>query len=281
MAKQTPRKADELPSFLKVKAQKTQGNKQLFFLLIVAAFVAGIVAVIVYFATSAYFSQNTANLESQINALNSNYSNLNATYGLRISAANSNYSALKANYNKLQNSYSSIKANLSSPEIKQLFNMQVTVPSYLESYPFYNAQYGLYNNYTIAGTYNTSFNVANDGYLIIRLISISSPSGISPQTGSYGIQVYSQTLDTYYSYALSPCKYYLSGGLECNKATILGWGLYPVNSSSTYLAPVSRGLVNISLTNDNKYPITMNLSITYVGTRYSNMTPVSINYSIT
>ena len=205
---------------------------------------------------------------------------------------NSSYSSLKTNYSALSSSYNSVFAkyngilyNLSNPYTKVLYNeKQITVPKYVESYPFYNSEYDLYNNYTVQGTYNMTFSVPNDGYIIIDIQNISAVGyNPLPAIGTYGIQIFSNSIETYYAHEFKnvTCTYSLYYGYSCpqSRAIDTGFSTYPLNYSATYFAPVSRGQVNMSFLNGNNYPISVTFTVTYVGERYSNMTPISENYS--
>jgi len=198
----------------------------------------------------------------------------------------SKYNALQSNYSSLQYNYTKLQNNIANPYIKQIYvNKNIVIPHYVASCPFYNSQYDLYNNYTISGVYNMSLNLPNDGYIIIRITNVSiHDTNTPPPIGTYGIQIYLESLEPYYSTYIKPlvtCTYSTYTGYSCPniKPTVTGWGLYPANYSATYLAPVSRGIVNISLTNGNSYPINMTFSVTYVGERYSNLTQINVNYS--
>jgi len=258
----------------------------------IAIIVALIIAFFIVYASgstsrSAYkaLQSNYASLQSNYAALKSNFTILQ--YNLSQPTLSPTYEALESKYSSLQSNYSSLEYNLSHPYIKQLYNNSVVVPHYAASYRFYNATYGLYNNYTTAGTYNVSFNVPNDGYFIIEINNVTSSlhgNIQSPLVGTYGVQIYSDDLSTYYTRIIKPfvCTFSIYGGTyNCptSRPTITGWGLYPLNYSATYLAPVSRGIVNISLTNYNSYPINMAFSVTYIGIKYTNMTPITANYS--
>ena len=185
------------------------------------------------------------------------------------------------NYTLLQSKFSSFKYNLSNPSIKTIYeNKTIVIQPRQDNYIFYNSTYNLYNNYSIASDYNLSFTVPNDGYIIIKLNNISEEDypHLRPLFGTYGISVFPISLETYLSYPsvrLCPAGYYCAP----QKAEDLGWGLYPINSSSTYMAPVSRGFINITITNYNTYPLNVNFSVIYVGEHYTNMTQININYT--
>ncbi len=178
-----------------------------------------------------------------------------------------------------------IQTNQKTPIVTTIYsNDQITLAPLNSSVQFYNSTYNLYNNYTVVSSQNFTFNEKYDGYLIINIENIVDRySNATPAIGTFGVQVYSQSIENYYSSSIRVpiCTYTISYGYYCpnQKAIALGFGFYPVNYSTTYFAPVSRGNTTISFTNSNNYPINIQFSITYVGENYTNLIPITENYS--
>ncbi len=175
--------------------------------------------------------------------------------------------------------------NQRTPIVTTLYsNDQITLLPLNSSIQFYNSTYGLYNNYTTASFQNFTFNVKYDGYIIINIQNVLQQySSNPPQIGTFGVQVHSQSIETYYSSIIRvpTCTYTVGYGSYCpnEKAITLGYGLYPVNYSASYLAPVSRGNTTISFSNFNNYPLNLEFSVTYVGENDTNLIPLTENYS--
>lgn len=203
--------------------------------------------------------------------------NLNSTTTVN-QYSNSQYQNLSSQLQEIQN-------NQRTPIVTNIYqNKQITLSSLNSSTQFYNSTYNLYNNYTVASMQNYTLNFKYNGYLIINIQNVSEQySSVKPAVGTFGVQVYSLSLETYYSYVIPAvtCSYITGYGEYCpnNKAIALGWGLYPENYSASYLAPVGYGNVTISFTNSNNYPINIDFSVTYVGENYTNLIPITSNYS--
>lgn len=195
--------------------------------------------------------------------------------------------------------------NLSNPDIQTLENnAEIIVPGYQDNYVFTSTACALfgdtycngaysnlvyYNNLTTAGSYNETFPLPNDGYLILTIQSVSEEynPNIQPEVGTFGVDSYSASILNYtLSGELYPIKYCQSDNAyetvsECSsdKPITDGFTEYPSNLSATYLMPVSRGNEKLTFSNYNEYPITIQYTLTYVGFRYSNLTQISANYS--
>jgi hypothetical protein len=195
--------------------------------------------------------------------------------------------------------------NLSNPDINNLANNEtIIVAGYQKDYVFSNNACSLfggdfcsyyyenpkiYNNLTIGSYVNQTFSFPNDGYLIIKIESVldaNNPS-IYPTIGTFGIASYSEEMINYYTissyYQVNAlCFNATTGGYSTcpvSKPSNNGFSFYPLNSSATYMIPVSRGNEKISFGNFNQYPISISFKLTYVGLRYSNLTSISTNYS--
>lgn len=197
----------------------------------------------------------------------------------------------------LQSNYTQLKYNLSHPFVEDIYsNKMITIPHYQENISYYNSEYGSYYRIT-PGAYNLSFKAPNDGYLIIKLknISIYQTVNTAPQIGTYSITIHLETLEKYNtSTKFFPCTStvtdtinypgvtgggYLIEHCPEENATFLGWSVFPVNYTKTYIMPIVRGYNNISFANLNSYPINITFSATYVGEHYSNLTSINANYS--
>jgi hypothetical protein len=201
--------------------------------------------------------------------LKNNYILLNHTYQAAMPKID-NYTNLLSRYKILNSSYLQLKSNLSSPYIKSLYNGSFAVPGYSTNFVFYNSTYGLYNNYTLAGTYNLTFNLPYFGYLIIDLNNFSAHSEYE------GFCVYSNSTAKY----LSPLHLtIIPFGSGPTRAVTSDCYAPDLNYSESFIVPVPYGNTTLSFEDLSKFPATYNVSITYVGIRYSNMTDINFNYS--
>jgi hypothetical protein len=201
--------------------------------------------------------------------LKNNYSLLNHTYQAAIPKIN-NYTNLLSKYGILNSSYLQLKSNLASPYIKSLYNGSFTVPGYSTNFVFYNSTYGLYNNYTLAGIYNLTFNLPYFGYLIISLNNFSAPSDYE------GFCVYPNSTEKY----MSPFHLTINPfSSEPTRAVTSDCYAPDLNYSESFIVPVPYGNTTISFEDLSEFPATYSISIIYVGIRYSNMTSISFNYS--
>ena len=199
------------------------------------------------------------------------------------------YNTSKSQLQEIQNKYNTSKSQLQeiqnnqrTPMVTHPYqNKELIVPALTNSIQFYNSTYNLYNNYTVASSQNYTLNFKYDGYLIINIQNVSDEynNKTQPAVGTFGIQVYSQSLEVYYSYINSYIVPIACVFCRNNNAINLGWAFYPENYSATYLAPVKYGNVTLSFTNTNNYPIKVNFSVTYVGENYTNLIPITSNYS--
>lgn len=183
-----------------------------------------------------------------------------------------NYTTTISNSNNYQSQYNQLLSSLQNPDIVHLAsNKTITVPGYQSNYVFYNYTYGLYNNYTIDGTYNITFKAPYDGYLILYIQHTNAP------VLSYGITTNSNSSAYIYCYGGCPSYNYSSGSVEKG---ISGFTDSPADNATFYhFYPVLRGQENFSFDNGNEYPIQITYSLTYVGDNKSNLTPLTTNYS--
>ena len=208
-------------------------------------------------------------LESSYGLLQNRYDLLNQTYRASIPKIN-NYTNLLNKYNSLNNSYQQLRSDLTLPYVKLLYNGSFTVPGYSENYVFYNSTYGLYNNYTLAGIYNLTFNLPYFGYLIINLNNFSASSDYE------GFCIYSNSTAKY----MSPFHLTVNPfSSELIKAITSDCYAPDLNYSESFTVPIPYGNTTISFEDLSALPATYSVSITYVGIRYSNITNISFNYT--
>ena len=189
----------------------------------------------------------------------------------------SNLSQLESTNQNLNSQLQQIKTNQRNPYTKTIYpNMTIIIPAINNSatIAFYNSTYNLYNNYTENGWYNSSFKVPYDGYLILYIHSVDAPAGtwsFSANSNSSGYEYY--FFSTYATQTIYP------QGYESLKPTA-GFDVVPDRNTSFYqIIPILRGNDSFSFQNTNNYPISINFSLVYVGENYSDLTPISINYS--
>ncbi len=181
-----------------------------------------------------------------------------------------NYTRLQNEYYALNNSYMQLKSNLASPYTELLYNGSFIVPGYSNNFVFYNSTYGIYNNYTLMGTHNLTFDLPYFGYVIIDLHNFSSASDNAE------FCIYSNSTAKY----LSPSNLIVAPfSNEPTKAITSDCYAPDLNYSESFIAPVPYGNTTISFSNLNEFPAVYNVSITYIGIRYSNLTSISFNYS--
>ena len=150
-------------------------------------------------------------------------------------------------------------------------NQTITVPAYTNNTVFYNSTYGTYNNYTLGGNYNITFDAPYDGYLIVYIQQTSAP------IFTYGFTYNSNASGV--AFCPAGCNVYnLTSGAAIKG--ISGFAVTPaLNSTFYHFIPVLRGNETFSFQNFNPYPITLTFSLTYVGDEYPNATPLTLNYS--
>lgn len=180
-------------------------------------------------------------------------------------------STISSSYN-YQTQYNQLLSTLQNPDIVHLAsNKTVTVPSYTNNTAFYNSTYGIYNNYTTDGLYNITINAPYDGYLILYVQKTSAP------IFTYGFSSNTNNSDTIYCYDGCPNYTFTSGVLAKG---VSGFSDTPAGNTTFYhFIPVLRGQGTFSIDNANNYPISITFSLTYVGDKDSNMTPLTVNYS--
>lgn len=158
------------------------------------------------------------------------------------------------------------------PYVRNLYsNYTITIPGYTNNTVFYNSTYGLYNNYTSDGEYNITFYAPYDGYLILYVQKTNAP------ILTYGFD--SNSNASSYVYCYGGCQQYnLTSGIVASG--ISGFSDTPaVNATFYHFVPLLRGNETFIFQNGNEYPISITFSLTYVGDEYSNLTPLTINYS--
>lgn len=171
-----------------------------------------------------------------------------------------------------QASYNQLLSNLKNPDVVQLASAKtVLVPGYQNNTVFYNATYGLYNNYTVSGNYNITFTAPYDGYLILYVQKTNAP------IFTYGF--YSNSNSSAFIECPNGCATYnVTPGVAAQG--ISGFSDSPAANTTFYhFIPVLRGNETFSIQNDNNYPISITFSLTYVEDKYSNETPLTTNYS--
>jgi hypothetical protein len=221
------------------------------------------------FPTLSSLENNYALLSNSYYRLKNNYSLLNQSYQGIMPKIN-NYTNLLSRYKTLNSSYLQLKSNLSSPYVRLEYNGSFTVPGYSQNFVFYNSSYGLYNNYTIPGIYNLTFNLPYFGYLIINLNRFSASSTYE------GFCVYSNNTAKYLSPSQVSITPFGSGPIRAITSDCYAPDL---NYSESFIVPVPYGNTTISFEDLSRFSATYNVSITYVGIRYSNMTDITFNYS--
>ncbi len=161
---------------------------------------------------------------------------------------------------------------IATPYIDNLYqNYTITVPGYQSNLVFYNYSYDTYNNYTISGDYNITFNAPYDGYLVLYIQSTTAP------IFTYGFESNSNASQSVYCYGGCPTHYLTSGDVERG---ISGFADTPAYNSTFYhYVPVLRGINTFKFQNNNNYPIFITFSLTYVGDEYPNLAPLTINHS--
>lgn len=186
-------------------------------------------------------------------------------------------SQLQQQNQNLNSQLQQIQNNQRTPIITNIYSdMAITVPSTNESQSiqFYNYTYNLYNNYTTNGGYNLTFNVPYDGYIIVHILNSDAPPG----TWSFGANSNASSYEYYTSYYITPIVIN-TNGVPPLKPTA-GFSVVPDrNTSFSQIIPVLRGLVKFNFQNTNNYPISVQFSITYVGENYTNLIPLTVNYS--
>ncbi|MEM3252730.1 MAG: hypothetical protein QXM94_03515 [Thermoplasmata archaeon] len=171
-----------------------------------------------------------------------------------------------------QTLYDQLLYSLRNPDIVNLAsNKTVYVSGYKNNTIFYNATYGLYNNYTAPGEYNITFSAPYDGYLIWYVQRTNAP------IFTYGIT--SNSNSSAFIECPNGCAIYnITPGVAAHG--ISGFADTPAANTTFYhFIPVLRGNVTFSIENFNNYPISITFSLTYVGDRYSNETQLTTNYS--
>lgn len=199
-------------------------------------------------------------------------------YAIKPSTVTNSYSNYTTAYtttiysNNYQNQYNQLMSSLQNPYIEHLAtNKTIEVSGYSNNTVFYNYTYGLYNNYTIDGTYNISFKAPYDGYLILYVQKTNAP------VGTFGISANSNSSAFIECYGGCQNFTYASGEIVKGLA---GFTDTPSDNATFYhFYPVLRGQENFSFDNGNRYPISITYSLTYIGDNKSNLTPLTINYS--
>ncbi len=254
------------------KAKPEPKSNIKFYIILVFLLLAAVSFALAFFmvssSTSSILNKYTS-LENSYVLLHNKYNLLNQTYQASIPKIDS-YTSLLNSYTTLNSSYQRLKSNLTSPYVKLLYNGSFTVPGYSENYVFYNSTYGLYNNYTIAGIYNLTFNLPYFGYLIIDLRNFSLASEYA------GFCIYSNSTAKY----LSPFHLTINPfSSEPVRAVASDCYAPDLNYSESFIVPVPYGNTTISFDDLSVFPATYSVSIIYVGVQYSNMTKISFNYS--
>lgn len=214
-----------------------------------------------------YLTKPTQNITVQSNSTTQS----NSGYASTISQLQSTNQNLNSQLQQIEN-------NQKNPYVREVYpNQTIIVPAINSSatVTFYNSTYNLYNNYTSDGVYNLSFKEPYDGYLIVYIKSVNAVPG------TWGFNVNSNSSDYEY-YFTNPYVITIpsqSQNYEPLKPTA-SFSVVPDRNTSFYqIMPILRGKDNFSFDNANNYPIDINFSIVYVGENYSNLTPVSINYT--
>ena len=238
-----------------------------------------LIILVILIVALVYMYIQTANqklqLQNAYNSLNSNYSVLGKQYQSRISAIQNKLSSENSSLIALQKRYDTMKNMTTTPFIEELaINKSVTVPKSNFSIPFYNSNYGLYNNYTVTGDYFINFTAPYDGYMLLYLYSSTG------KNGTYGFGINSNTSRTFYPTGFRPIQYCLNLYENCAPTiqAISGYELEPNTTYALYVVPVLRGGASFAIQNSNNHAINVTFSLLYVGEYFANTT-IDTNYT--
>ena len=250
-------------------ASKGQNGNQLVYFAVIVV----LVAVIIYFATSSYYNQHTASLESKLNVTNSSYNNLKTNYNnlefnysnLKNSfdSLNNNYNQLKSSFGLLNNSYNQLQNQVRNPPTTKIYsNKQITLNTL-----FYPDYIGYGYNTTYLGYFYPTFtylyyDVYSGSYMPLSLINSSYADfnfNITELSNGYLTLNYTTSSNVGIDLSNSDCLANLF-----TEHTLALDAVSDGNSQGSIVIPIHQGKNCLYIENSGNQPITVTFSATYV-----------------